>query len=128
MIEVKFFPEKGRGIVATKLIPKGTLIEAAPVVSLPAEQIPLIDQTEVFKYYFVIPSEYEKNQEVQGLLVFGISSFCNHSKTPNAYVKWVKEKEGLWAYLIASKDIQPREEVFLFYTNINKYPLANEFI
>lgn len=30
MIEVKYFPKKGRGIVATKPISKDTVIEVAP--------------------------------------------------------------------------------------------------
>ena len=128
MIEVKLFPKKGRGIAATKLIPKETIIEVAPVASFPAEQMPLINKTEVFKYYFVIPSEYEKSENVGGHIVFGLSSLCNHSETPNAYINWVKNEIGLWARLIASKDIQVGEEIFLLYTNINEYSLASEFI
>mgnify|MGYP006312620747 CR=1 FL=1 len=128
MIEVKLFPKKGRGIVATQLIPKETLIEIAPVGSFPAEQRPLMSETEVFEYYFVIPSEYEKSKKVGGHIAFGLSSLCNHSETPNAYINWVKDEIGLWAHLIASKDIQAGEEVFVFYTNIDEYPSADEFI
>lgn len=128
MIKVKLFPKKGRGIVATELIPKETLIEAAPVASFPAKQIPLVSKTEILKYYFVIPSEYEKRENVRGYIVFGLSSLCNHSETPNAYINWTKDDIGLWAYLIALKDIQPEEEIFLFYTNVDQYPLANQFI
>lgn len=128
MITVKLFTKKGRGIVATELIPKETLIEAAPVAPFPAEQIPLISKTEILKYYFVIPSEYEKRENVRGYIVFGLSSLCNHSETPNAYIDWNKDDIGLWANLIALKDIQPEEEVFLFYTNVDQYPLANQFI
>ncbi|MDY6805100.1 MAG: SET domain-containing protein-lysine N-methyltransferase [Cyanobacteriota bacterium] len=128
MIEVKLFPKKGRGIAATKLIPKETIIEVAPVGSFPAEEMALINKTEVFKYYFVIPSEYEKSQNVGGHIVFGLSSLCNHSQTPNAYINWVKNEIGLWAHLIASKDIKAGEEVFLLYTNIDEYSLEREFI
>jgi hypothetical protein len=128
MIRVKYFPKKGRGIVATKLILKETLIEVAPVGSFPAEQRPLMNKTEVFEYYFVIPAEYKNSKNVGGHIVFGLSSLCNHSETPNAYIKWVQDEIGLWAHLIASKDIQPEEEVFVFYTNIDEYRLAHEFI
>lgn len=128
MIEVKLLPQKGRGIVASQIIPKETLIEIAPVVSFPTEQRLLINKTEVFKYCFTIPSEYQKSKDVNGYIVFGLMSFCNHSETPNAYINWVKDEIGLWAHLIASKDIEPGEEVFLFYTNIDEYPLAHEFI
>jgi len=126
MIEVKLFPQKGRGIVATKLITQETLIEVAPAGSFPAEQWQLMSQTELFKYCFVIPTEYEKSPQMGGYIVFGFSSLCNHSETPNAYIKWVKNEMGLWAYLIALKDIQPEEEVFLFYTNIDEYSFPRE--
>ena len=128
MIRVKYFPKKGRGIVATELISKETLIEVAPVGSFPAKQRPLMNKTEVFEYYFVIPAEYKNSKNVGGHIVFGLSSLCNHSETPNAYIKWVKNEIGLWAHLVASKDIQLDEEVVVFYTNIDEYGLAHKFI
>lgn len=121
MIEIKLFPQKGRGVVATEWISQGTLIEKSPVVAFPAKERSILDNTEVFKYYFVIPSEYDKNHEVGGYLVFGLASFCNHSETPNTHINWVEEETGLSAYLIASQDIQPGEECLLFYTNIDQY-------
>ncbi|NER80849.1 MAG: SET domain-containing protein [Leptolyngbya sp. SIO1D8] len=128
MIEVKWFPKKGRGVVAKKLLPKGTFIESAPVGSFSSEQWTLIKKTDIFKYCFVIPSEYSDKQHVNGHIVFGLSSLCNHSETPNAYVKWIKDEIGLWAYLIALTDIQSGEEVSVRYTNIDEYFLATEFI
>lgn len=121
MIDIKNFPNKGRGVVATELISKGTLIEKAPVVSFPPEQRTILDKTEVFKYYFVIPSEYDRTKEVGGYLVFGVASFCNHSQKPNTHINWVEDEKGLWAYLIASQDIEAGEECLLFYTNIDEY-------
>ena len=120
MIEVRLFPQKGRGIAATEMIPKDTLIEVAPASSFPAEQRSLINQTAMSERYFVIPSEYEKSTNVDGHFVFGLSSLCNHSENPNAYVNWVKDEVGLWAHLIARKDIQPGEEILIFYTNIDE--------
>lgn len=128
MIQVKFFPGKGRGIVATKLITKETKIEIAPVASVPAKQIPLIDKTDLFPYYFVIASEYQKNDDLDGHIVFGLSSLCNHSETPNAYINWIRNEMGLWAHLIALKDIHPGDEVCLLYANIEKYHRASEFL
>ena len=118
-------PEKEKGVVAKKLLPKGTLIEAAPVSSFPVEEWTIIKKTEIFKYCFVLPKEYrENNQNADGYIVFGLSSFCNHSENPNAYIKWTQDEVGLWAHLIALADIQPEEEVLVFYTNIDEYPLA----
>ncbi|MBP0014857.1 MAG: SET domain-containing protein-lysine N-methyltransferase [Roseofilum sp. SBFL] len=121
MIEIQLFPEKGRGVVATQFIPQGTLIEKAPVVDFPAEERSILDSTQVFKYYFVIPSEYDQRKEVRAYLVFGLASFCNHSGTPNTHINWVEDKTGLWAYLIASEEIKPGEECLMFYTNIDQY-------
>ncbi|MDJ1181749.1 SET domain-containing protein-lysine N-methyltransferase [Roseofilum casamattae] len=122
MIEIKLFPQKGRGVIATELIHKGTLIEQSPVVVFPTEQRKIIDKTEVFRYYFVIPAEYSESKEVGGYLVFGLASFCNHSDTPNTRVDWVKNETGLWAHLLALEDIQPGAECLLFYTNVDEYP------
>ncbi|OAB56171.1 SET domain-containing protein-lysine N-methyltransferase [Phormidium willei BDU 130791] len=121
MIEIQLFPEKGRGVVATQLIPQGTLIEKSPVVEFSIKDRSLLDSTKVFKYYFVIPSEYDKSKQVKAYIVFGLASFCNHSETPNTYINWVEEETGLWAHLIASEDIKPGEECSLFYTNIDQY-------
>ncbi len=128
MIEVIRIPKKGRGVVAKQLLSKGTLIESAPASSFSAEQWKPIKKTDIFKYCFVIPSEYGDKQNVNGHIVFGLSSLCNHSETPNAYVKWLKDEIGLWAHLIALTDIQPDEEVLVYYTNIDEYFLASEFI
>ena len=128
MIKVQELAKKGRGIVATTMIAKETAIEVSPSVSFSAAQRDVIDKTDLQKYYFVIPSEYEKNPKVNGHIVFGLSSLCNHSDTPNAYINWVKDEMGLWAHLIALQDIQPGDEVCLYYTNIDEYTLAREFI
>ncbi|MEM6265861.1 MAG: SET domain-containing protein-lysine N-methyltransferase, partial [Bacteroidota bacterium] len=111
MIAIINIPKKGRGIIAKKEILKETLIEMAPSSSFPAKQWPLINETDVFKYCFVMPSEYKTKQEVNGYLVFGLSSLCNHSDTPNAYIEWVRDGISLWANLIALKDIQAEEEI-----------------
>lgn len=128
MIEVRNISQKGRGIIATNFLPKDTLIEASLTSSFPAEQWMLIKKTDIFKYCFVIPSEYSEQQDTNGYIVFGLTAFCNHSESPNAYVKWTQDDVGLWAHLIALVDIQAGEEVSIFYTNINEYSLASEFV
>ncbi|MGD1871577.1 MAG: SET domain-containing protein-lysine N-methyltransferase [Mastigocoleus sp.] len=128
MIEVKKIPPKGRGIVATKLIPKKTLIEVAPVSSFPRQQWKYVKQIDIFKYCFVTPLEYKESKAGQGHIVFGLSSLCNHSENPNAFIKWEHNEIGLWAHLIALGDIQSGEEVLIFYTNIDEYPSESNFI
>lgn len=128
MIKVQLFPKKGRGIVATKMIGKDTLIEVSPVASFSPDQRDIIDKTELGAYCFVIRSEYEKSKKACGHIVFGLSSLCNHSESPNAYIKWVKNEIGLWAHLIALQDIQPGDEISLNYTNIDEYSSVHQFV
>ena len=42
----------GRGVFAKKHVIQGELIEKAPVIIFPLEQIKLIDQTVLYNYYF----------------------------------------------------------------------------
>lgn len=128
MIEVQNIPGKGRGVVATKTIPAGTVIEVAPVSAVPAQQRLLIKPTEVFKYIFVRPLEYSKSQSAQGYLLFGLASFCSHHENPNAYINWIQDEVGLWSNLVTHKEIKSGEEVTLLYTNIDEYSDANSYI
>lgn len=112
-----------------KPVKEGELLEAAPVCSFPSEQRTIIDKTTLFEYYFVRKSEYTKQTQVDGHIVFGLSSFCNHSNSPNAEVRWVDGENGLlWVHLIALKDIHADEEVTISYANLDEYPLANKFL
>ncbi len=128
MIEVTKIPNKGRGIIATQDIPKGTLIEAAPVVIFSSKQRLKINETELFKYYFVRQSEYSKSKNVNGYLALGLVSLLNHADQPNARVDWIEDEISLWSHLIAEKDIQQGEEVTMFYANIDDYTSANKFV
>ncbi len=121
MIEVVQIPGKGRGTKASEAIAKGTLIEVAPAGIFPADQRPIINQTEIFEYYFVRPPEYGESKHVPGYVVFGLSSLSNHSELPNARVDWVHDDIGWWAHLVAISDISKGDEVTVFYTNIDEY-------
>jgi SET domain-containing protein len=128
MIEVTKIPNKGRGIIATQDIPQGTLIEASPAITFPLKQRLNINETELFKYYFVQPSEYGKSQTVNGYLVFGLVSLLNHAEQPNTRINWIEDQVGLWSHLIAEKDIKAGEEVTMSYANIDEYANANKFV
>lgn len=127
MMEVQMIPGKGRGTIATEAIAQGTVIEIAAVGAFPAEQRETIDQTAIFEYYFVRPPEYGQGKYVPGYVVFGMSSLSNHTEHPNARVEWVEDEVGLWAHLVAIKDIARGEEVTVFYTNIDEYD-TSEFV
>jgi hypothetical protein len=129
MLKVVWIKGKDRGTIATKKIEKGDLIEASPTCSFPPEQRELIDKTSLFEYYFVRQSEYsDANKWVNGYIVFGLTSLCNHSKKPNARIQWIEDKCGLWTHLIAIESIDVAEEVTISYTNIEEYPPTKDFI
>lgn len=94
--------QKGRGVFAQKRFLKGEVIERAPVVVIPAEQVQLIDQTVLANYYY----DWEDKAAANAL---GLLSLFNHSYRPNTYyVKKFAERE---VELIAYRDIEVGEEI-----------------
>lgn len=112
---------KGRGLLASRAIGAGTLIERAPAVRLSAADRAVLDGTGLFPYYFADPAGYEGRGAHDGLIAFGALTFCNHSANPNAAVRWTSDPLGLWAELAALRDIAEGHEITLFYTNIGEY-------
>ncbi len=108
MIKVKKTQNKGRGIFAVQGI-KGTLLEVAPIVVLPPEQLQILNKTFVLDYYFVQPLEYATTKKIKGYFVLGLASLCNHAEYPNSYVEWIEYEVGIWSHLLAKKDIKNGE-------------------
>jgi uncharacterized protein len=73
---IKNVAEKGRGVFAAKPIRKGDIVEAAPVIVIPDEDVDLIDQTAMADYYF-------KWGESHFAMVLGYGSLYNFSASPN---------------------------------------------
>ena len=128
MIEVRNIAGKGRGIVATQDIAEGCVIELAPTAVVPIEHREIVDKTAVSQYYFVRSSDYSGGKDVLSYLVFGLTSLCNHTDDPNSYVDWVEDELGIWARLLAKRNISAGEEVTMFYTNIDEYSNATKFV
>jgi len=123
MIKIDFILGKGRGVMSTKGIDKGEIIEISPAYKFPSKERDMIDKTSLFQYYFVKQNEYNKNiKDIDGYMVFGLTSFCNHSDSPNAKVEWIENNIGFWCHLIATENIKPKEEITMFYANIDQYP------
>ena len=128
MLKICHIPPKGRGVIATQPILAGTVVEIAPVRSFPAKDRPIVDQTDIFEYYFVKPSAYQQSKEVGGHLIFGLATFCNHADEPNVKIEWYQDDLGEWAHLVALNDIVAGEEVTLYYTNVDEYPNLDKFV
>jgi hypothetical protein len=118
---------KGRGLLADRAIPAGTCLERAPAVRLPAQDRVLIDRTAFFPYTFADPQTFGRTEHAC-LVAFGSLTFCNHSESPNAVVRWTDDAVGPWASLEAIQDISKNEEITVFYTNISEYSSAAMFV
>ena len=88
-IRVGVVPGKGRGVFATRNIAAGELIETAPVVIVPAEQVDRIYGT-VLEYYV-----FDWYADASAFAIaLGTASLYNHSYLPN--VRYLKRfDEGL---------------------------------
>ena len=84
-LEIRHDPAKGRGVFAAAPIPAGTLIEAAPVIIVPAKDCRLLDQTILHDYYF--HWDGDPDGEGRGAVALGLVALCNHSRRPRARVR-----------------------------------------
>jgi uncharacterized protein len=111
LVEIRTSAGRGRGVFALKAIVPGRVIEAAPVIILPAEECPALDQTVIYNYYF--HWDGDPDGEGRGALALGLLSLCNHSSRPRARVH--RNYARLTLDLIATLPIEPGEEVTIDY-------------
>ena len=110
-LEIRSDPVKGRGIFAREPFAAGTLIEAAPVIIVPAQQCPLLDRTILHDYYFHWDGDPEG--QGRGAVALGLIALCNHSRRPNARVRRNPARETL--DLMALTPIAEGDEVTIDY-------------
>ena len=72
---------KGRGVVTTRAIKKGKLIEAGPVI--PMKKVDRLDRSTVLSHY---PFEWNDKPYVQAFPL-GYAGLLNHSDTPNCKIE-----------------------------------------
>jgi SET domain-containing protein len=110
-LEVGDSPGRGRGVFAREAIGPGTVIEAAPVIILPAAQCRLLDQTVIYDYYF--HWDGDPDGEGRGALGLGLVTLCNHSSRPRA---WVRRNVAQGTLdLITLAEIEPGAEITIDY-------------
>src|SRR3954453_6522455 len=110
-IEIREDPAKGRGVFARQPIAAGTLIEAAPVIIVPAEQCALLDRTILHDYYF--QWDDDSNRSGRGAVPLGLVALCNHSRRPKARVRRNLAQDTL--DLVATAPIAAGDEVTIDY-------------
>lgn len=109
-MQIQTTPNRGRGVFATTFIAKGTVLEEAPVIVVPAEQLHAIKSTVLFEYFF-----QWKTQDGDGCAIcLGFGSLYNHSSiNPNArYLRLYSENK---IRFVAIKDITAGEEILTNY-------------
>jgi SET domain-containing protein len=114
-LEIRSDPAKGRGIFALAPLAAGTLIEAAPVIVVPAAQCGLLDRTILHDYYFHWDGDPDGGPvgDGRGAVALGLASLCNHSRRPNARVRRNFARETL--DLVALAPIAAGDEVTIDY-------------
>lgn len=99
---------KGRGVVAGRRFRRGDLVDAAPVVVIPAREWELIQQTVVGRFCFGW-------DDATGSVAVALSrmSLLNHSYTPNVVSE--KHLRSRLIAFIGLRDIEIGEELTLNY-------------
>lgn len=103
-VEMRPSPIHGRGMFACEHIPKGTIIERAPLI--PFDRNSDLAEKSVIKRYDI---RYKDKFAV----MLGYASIYNHSDDNNAI--WNFEEENDIIYIQANRDISPDEEVCVSY-------------
>jgi hypothetical protein len=104
-------PLGGRGVFATEFIPIGTLIEIAPVIIIPADELKVIHHTVLHDYYFLWSDDGG-----EAALALGYGSLYNHSYKPNSEYYTNRETTSIDVFAIA--DIPAGEEITFNYNGM----------
>jgi uncharacterized protein len=107
-IVVQYSTIEGRGLFATRNLRAGTIVEVAPVLLIPTDQVDLVDDTELRWYVF------DWDGETTGV-VLGKASMCNHSDEPNAELFLDDAEQGPMAELVVTRPVRKGEELLIDY-------------
>jgi hypothetical protein len=119
----KIIPGKGHGVFCQNDIASGAVIESAPGLVITGTDLPLIDQSFLYNYYFSAKRlpDYALtglgivDKEKAGLLGLGLLSLCNHADKPNAEVLKEAERGRAILTLKALRSIPAEEEITISY-------------
>ena len=103
----------GRGVFARRRFEPDELIEACPVVPIPAEEVTAVCATVLGHYV------YEWDEGVAMALGFG--SLYNHAPDPNA--RYERDEDPAVLRVVAAHAIEAGDEVLIDYTGGGEQPL-----
>lgn len=105
-------PIHGLGVFASEFIMSGEVVEVCPILDL---EIPKGEVSNVLlDYRFNWPQGNEWDKQV---MPFGWAGLYNHSNTPNTL--WKSNTSNQTFEFYAVKDINPDEELFVYYGDVN---------
>jgi uncharacterized protein len=108
-IEPRHIPGKGRGVVTTRALRPGEVVERAPVIVIPAEQWPAIETTTLYDYSFAWGESLQ-----HAALALGYGSLYNHSSRPNC--RFLRRLDEAVIDFIVCRAIAAGEELTISYT------------
>lgn len=97
-------PISGLGVFAKDKIKKGEVIEKAPVLLIPEDQLTAVTKSKLIDYYFAWGNGFK-----QAAIGLGYASLYNHSYTPNA--RYSKDLDKNILTFIALEDIDINDEI-----------------
>ncbi|WP_375411611.1 SET domain-containing protein-lysine N-methyltransferase [uncultured Bradyrhizobium sp.] len=111
------FGDRGRGIVALEDIEAGRLVERSPVLIIPSEERPAVDNTVIFTYVFMwehqtVEEDLYKHQG-RSAIALGYTSLLSHSYEPNCI--FVRHIDELLIDVFAKRPINAGEELTIDY-------------
>lgn len=101
-------PLHGRGVFTTRAIPRGKIIEMAPLIVLNKNDSALIKDSALYSYYFL----HGRKGDVC-VIGLGYASLYNHQYPANAKYRFLLSKNLL--EFTAFRDIQAGEEITINY-------------
>ena len=116
LIEVKHISsKKGKGLFASQLIEKGTVIDIANVILIPNKEYKRIKKTVLYDYCYIWEDPKLK-PEYKNAISLSISQFMNHSYEPS--VKYVYDYKNKKIEYITLRDIPKGEELTVNYNGL----------
>lgn len=98
----------GLGVFAREDVLEGEVIEEAPILIIPDNQISSLTKTKLFDYYFAWGNGFK-----EAAVVWGYGSLFNHSYQPNA--QYIKDLENNLVRFVAIRKIKKDEEILVNY-------------
>lgn len=103
LLQLVDMPGKGRGVIATRSIKRGKLVEKAPIIKMKKRD--RLTRETVLSHY---PFEWPQAPYVQAFPL-GFAGLLNHSAAPNCKIERDMKGETLDIYTL--RDIAPGEEL-----------------